>query len=349
MHTGYYLKLNIMTKVTERRLTCKTLVENRQKKSEKGVETPSNGLETSAIGDTKGQRANQKRLKTPSNGSGTAENCSTGISSKDGKSCSDGVKTACVYSHVFTVANPDHVASFCPCPIDNNLGIKRAPKRAKRAARAAGFTNAVAIATQPAYLRLFNKDTYCANTGELIESEVIESDSDKRTQAQKIKALKAFDNSFLPLYKRRLITVFFATFTQSNKAKKTIAEMIRSMKRRLKNAGYPMLAYVWVCEVSSGKHWHYHLIFVVRRVTFVKGVKRPDWLNFSSIWGQRVECDPVQGATGAYLSRTKTGFYMGKAQMYSMKGYRAFGRSSDKSTKQAIAMFADNCPKKGDK
>ena len=338
-----------MTKVTEQRLTCKVLAYDGQEKTEKDAKKPKNGLETGAIAPTKGQRANQKRLKTPSNGSGTAENCSTGISSKDGKSCSDGVETAFVYSHLLTVANPDHVPSLCPCPIDNNWGIKKAPKRAKRAAHAAGFTNALAIATQPAYLRLFNKDTYCANTGELIDSEIVESDSDKRTQAQKIKALKAFDNAFLPLYQRRLITVFFATFTQSNSAKKSIAEMIKAMKRRLKNAGYPMLAYIWVCEVSPGKHWHYHLIFAVKRVTFVKGEKRPDWLNFSSIWGRRVECETVKDATGAYLSRTKTGFYMGKAQMYSMKGYRAFGRSSEKSTKQAIAMFADNCPKKGAK
>lgn len=340
-----------MTKVTERRLTCKTLVENRQKKSEKGVETPSNGLETSAIGDTKGQRANQKRLKTPSNGSGTAENCSTGISSKDGKSCSDGVETAFVYSHLLTVANPDHVPSLCPCPIDNNWGIKKAPKRAKRAAHAAGFTNALAIATQPAYLRLFNKDTYCANTGELIESEVIESDSDKRMRAQKIKALKAFDDAFLPLYQRRLVTLFFVTLTQSNKAKKTIAEMIKAMKRRLKNAGYPMLAYIWVCEVSpANKHWHYHLIFVVKRVTFVKGEKRPYWENFTSMWGsgdKATNCETVKSATGKYLRRTKASLYMGKEQVYSMKGYRAFGRSSEKSTKQAIAMFADNMPEKG--
>jgi hypothetical protein len=341
-----------MTKVTERRLTCKTLADNRQKKTEKGVETPSNGLETGAIAPTKGQRANQKRLKTPSNGSGTAENCSPGISSNDGKSCSDGVETAFVYSHLFTVANPDHVPSLCPCPIDNNWGIKKAPKRAKRAAHAAGFTNALAIATQPAYLRLFNKDTYCANTGELIDSEIVESDSDKRTQAQKIKALKAFDNAFLPLYKRRLVTLFFVTLTRSNRAKKTIAEMIKAMKRRLKNAGHPMLAYIWVCEVSPRKHWHYHLIFAVKRVTFVKGEKRPDWENFTSMWGSgdmAANCETVKCATGKYLSRTKTGLYMGKAQMYSMKGYRAFGRSSDKSIKQAIAMFAENCPKKGDK
>lgn len=157
------------------------------------------------------------------------------------------------------------------------------------------------IEKEPKYLVTLDRVRIDTSTAEITTFEYY-SDTFKQSNNRKIKALDKFCKFYQPLYKSRLVSLFFVTLTAYDKAQIDIKQFIDAVKLRLKRNDQNMLGYIWTLEVSEGNHAHYHLCFATKRINIV-GSNLPEHLKFESLWGTRTEIDFVKKNVRHYLAK----------------------------------------------
>jgi hypothetical protein len=171
------------------------------------------------------------------------------------------------------------------------------------------------------------KNTHDINTGEIMASEIIETNDTKARLNRRFKALKAFTNHFDPLYRQKKVTALFMTFTIANENGVKLRTVIDQFKKRCKRNGYPCLGYFWVLEISENLHVHYHAVFYTDRQN-ITGKKMPEWWKLDELWGARTNVVIVRRSVTGYLSK-----YLSKGYE-KIEGSRMYGRSMPKETKK---------------
>ena len=211
--------------------------------------------------------------------------------------------------------------SFEACLITTN-GSKNEHKNGK---------NEIHIKTQPKWYTYLNAHELDTNTGELLPTnEIYVSDDFKCSNGKKIKSLDRFCKYYQPLYQDRVVTLWFLTFTQANKAKISFNTMSKIVIQYYKRLGINVRAHIWTAEIGTEKyditknpadlHWHYHMCVATDRVN-LKGAKFPELLKFDNIWGQYTDIDFVKKNIRHYMSK-----YFAKCS-YRVIGSRSYGCS----------------------
>lgn len=157
------------------------------------------------------------------------------------------------------------------------------------------------IKTEPrwfTHLLQFNTDL---NTGEITEQSVYETDCLTSGNNRKIKAVNRFVAHFKEPYKRRKVSMLFYTFTAANQASVSIKNVFPALKKRLKRRGIGLKGYLWILEISSSLHVHYHAIVVTDRIN-CKGSELPDFLKMEDVWGARCQVQFIRKNVRYYLA-----------------------------------------------
>lgn len=229
------------------------------------------------------------------------------------------------YQHAYTVKNPGYQNGLLNLILGINVHAKISPK----AVQIVGERAMISVATQPKYYKWYNKLSVDRYTGEVMQ-ESIESDSERSKRAKKYKLLKSFMDAYRSPYARKKVSVFMVTLTKANEANGRIGDLLKAFKQRAVRAGYPLLGYVWVSEVSENAHWHYHLLFAVKRIS-IAGEKLPEWLKLNTLWGMGTHFTFAKGkGIQSYLNKAGYGKAMGKyltKKTASVEGVRSVGAS----------------------
>ena len=229
------------------------------------------------------------------------------------------------YKHAYTVKNPGYQDGLLNLILGHKVHAKISPK----ALQIVGERATISIATLPKYYKWYNKFSVDEHTGEVMQ-ESIESDSERSKRAKKYKLLKSFMDAYRSPYARKKVSVFMITLTQANEANGRIGDLLKAFKQRAIRAGYPLLGYVWVSEVSENSHWHYHLLFALPRLS-IAGAKLPEWLKLNTVWGRGTDFTFAKGkGIQSYLNKAGYGKAIGSyltKQTASVEGVRSVGSS----------------------
>ena len=175
------------------------------------------------------------------------------------------------------------------------------------------------IKTKPKWPTELNIQELDEETGELIIVGTHLTNEMKQSNNRKIKALERFCNHFEPLYRKKLVTLFFHTFTRLNHANIEFSDMLDNIKYHYEKQLKKIIkGYIWVLEVSSGYHSHYHLCIAIERTQFDQ---IPEALKFEELWGQRTQVTIIKKSIKRYLSK-----YIAKEQFRIMQ-LRSYGIS----------------------
>ena len=223
-------------------------------------------------------------------------------------------KTA--FQHISTRKNPEYEAGLTSVPFRSCLIHNKSDK----------ITNEVTanyqwkIQNNPKWLtrlQYLNVDT---ETGEVIDHDYLDTNNQKASNARKIKALDKWCGVFQPLYQKKKVSMLFYTFTQADKARVDIKQMIETLSKRYERKGKKILGYVWTLEVSEKKHIHYHLAIAIQRIN-LQGAKLPSWMKADKIWGRRTGVEFVRKNIRHYMAK-----YFAKHNAR-IEGFRSYGMS----------------------
>jgi len=157
-------------------------------------------------------------------------------------------------------------------------------------------------------------------TGECLDSAFTITDLESATK-RKRKAIKKYSDFYEPLYQSRKVSCMFITLTQANVAltNTNVRDAINLIRKRFERHNINVLAHLWVSEVSSSGHWHYHIAITTTRVRW-KSI--PQWAKFNDIWGRRTQIEFIRKSIASYLGK-----YIGKDNIGRMIGFRQYGIS----------------------
>lgn len=239
----------------------------------------------------------------------------------------DASKVAIPYRSKLALSNSVVDASrFGLVYMHNNVDKMGTPKRRSNI-RHVVVQHPVMMSTQPRYFTTLMKYTHDMNTGEIIASEIVETNDTKARLNRRFRALKAFTNHFEPLYRQKKVTALFMTFTIANENAVKLRTVIDQFKKRCKRNGYPCRGYFWVLEISESLHVHYHAVFYIDRMN-ITGKKMPEWWKLDELWGARTNVVIVRRSVTGYLSK-----YLSKGYE-KIEGSRMYGKSMPKETKK---------------
>ncbi len=165
----------------------------------------------------------------------------------------------------------------------------------------------------------FLGDITDTETGELFEDVTFQQTDLEAGIKRKRKAIRSFSEFYEPLYQQKKVSCLFFTLTQANLSCNEIAETLNAVKKRFERHSQPILGSIWVSEVSSSGHWHYHLAIATKRVYWKKV---PKWAKIDDLWGRRTQVEFIRKSIGAYLGK-----YIGKDNIGRMINYRSYGKS----------------------
>jgi hypothetical protein len=178
----------------------------------------------------------------------------------------------------------------------------------------------ISIKRYPKYIVLLEKADVDVNTGEISPiKEIHQTDEIKASRRRKIKAVKEFCDFYEPLYKQKIVSLLFLTFTRMNYARMTFSRMLDNIRYHVeKQLKIKIRGFVWVLEASNRNHLHYHLCLAIDRLN---APKMPQELMFESLWGQRTQVRFVVKTIRGYLMK-----YLSKDHS-AVEGMRGYGRS----------------------
>jgi len=176
------------------------------------------------------------------------------------------------------------------------------------------------MSREPKYITELLKTESDPNTGEMIRSDIIETNDTYARIKRRRRALKSFTDYFEPLFRRRKVTLLFITFTIANENGVTLRSVIDQFKKRCRRNGYPCHGYFWVMEISEDLHVHYHGVFAIDRIN-LRGKKLPEWMKLDGLWGASTKVVMVTYTIEHYLGK-----YMLKGHD-KIEGKRMYGRS----------------------
>ncbi|MFN9116125.1 MAG: hypothetical protein ACK5XN_39265 [Bacteroidota bacterium] len=172
------------------------------------------------------------------------------------------------------------------------------------------------LKTAPKWIHNFEGEIIDTETGEVQENVLYTTDDNEASVKRKKKAIKKFSDHFEPLYQSRKVSVFFITLTRSNCATTDIRTLLNVYLKRFKKRNIKVLGYLWVSEVSSNYHWHYHIALAIPRV---KWNSIPNWIKPNVIWGQRTKIEFVKKSVASYLGK-----YISKDNIGRIHNFRGF-------------------------
>jgi hypothetical protein len=111
----------------------------------------------------------------------------------------------------------------------------------------------------------------------------------------------------------------FFTLTQANQSNEKFSDTLNAIKKRFLRHNLPILGSIWVSEVSSNGHWHYHLAVAIKRVYWKK---IPNWAKVDDLWGRRTQIAFIKKSIGADLGK-----YISKDNMGRIISFRGYGKS----------------------
>jgi len=143
----------------------------------------------------------------------------------------------------------------------------------------------------------------------------------KQSKNRKMKLCDRFADKYDSLFRDRMITLLFFTFTRMDFACRDIASMVDIIKKHLEALKCPVRGYLWVLEVKenekmdTGFHLHYHVIVAIDRI-YWKHI--PECLKFEDQWGQITGVGFVRKGVRAY---TKKYFCKSEARLLKRRSY----------------------------
>ena len=224
-------------------------------------------------------------------------------------------KTA--FQHISTRKNPDYEAGLTSVSLRSCLIHNNSDKIVNEVTTNCQWK----IQNNPKWLtrlQYLNVDT---ETGEIIDHDYLDTNNQKASNGRKIKALDKWCGVFQPLYQKKKVSMLFYTFTQADKAKLNIQQMINSLQKRYDRKGKKILGYVWTLEISEKGHIHYHLAIAISRLN-LEGAKLPKWMKADSIWGKRTQVEFVRKNIRHYMAK-----YFAKHNAR-IEGLRSYGMST---------------------
>lgn len=165
----------------------------------------------------------------------------------------------------------------------------------------------------------FSGEILDMETGELLENQVYQTTDLEQGIKRKKKALRSFTDFYEPLYQEKKVSCFFFTLTQANQCNEKMSTTLNAIKKRFERHNQPILGSIWVSEVSTRGHWHYHLAIATKRVFWRKV---PKWAKVDDLWGRRTQITFIKKSIGAYLGK-----YIGKDNMGRIMFFRGYGKS----------------------
>jgi hypothetical protein len=207
--------------------------------------------------------------------------------SKTLQKLSKGFKNGYYYEYAHTYPNPTYENGLKSIPFESCLIHNKSDR--------------ILIETNPKWNTDLLKYEYDNECKDFVVKELYTTNNFKSANHRKIKALNRFCDKYQPLYENKKVTLFFLTFTNAQKCR-PFKEMVNIISHYFKRAGYPILDYVWTCEISKNLHFHYHLCVATDRME-LKGKTIPKLLKFNKLWGQRTEIDFVKKNVKFYLSK----------------------------------------------
>jgi hypothetical protein len=163
-------------------------------------------------------------------------------------------------------------------------------------------------------LTVLQKEAIDTDSGEIIYDDY-ETDDFKAGKNRKIKTVKKFCAFYEPLYKKKMVSLLFYTFTRMDHAKKDMKSMLECVKIRYKALKTPIRGYLWALEVSENNHVHYHLVLAIDRIR-VKEI--PEKMKLEGLWGQRTGVEFIKKSVKAYLTKY---LYKGDARVLGCRTY----------------------------
>jgi hypothetical protein len=217
------------------------------------------------------------------------------------------------FSHLRTYRNTNYENGLLKLPLRTCLKGNNAP--------------VFLVKTEPKWYTDLLHTKVDSDTGEIIGTDVYSTCDLKKSNRRKIKAVDKFCDHFQPLYRKKKVSLMFATLTIANESETNIRDLINNFKKRLKRKKINLYGYLWISEVSPDLHWHYHLIFSIDRLN-IKGGFLPDYLKLDNLWGSRCQMEFVKKDVRFYLSQ-----YF-KKNNYRIEGKRSYGMTISKKQKQ---------------
>ena len=165
----------------------------------------------------------------------------------------------------------------------------------------------------------FSGEILDLETGELLEDQDYQTTDLEQGIKRKRKAIRSFTDFYEPLYQARKVSCYFFTLTQANQSNEKLSITLDAIKKRFARHNLPVLGSIWVSEISSRGHWHYHLAIATKRVYWKK---IPKWAKVDDLWGRRTQIIFIKKSIGAYLGK-----YIGKDNMGRIISFRGYGKS----------------------
>ena len=165
----------------------------------------------------------------------------------------------------------------------------------------------------------FSGEILDLETGELLEDQDYQTTDLEQGIKRKRKAIRSFTDFYEPLYQARKVSCYFFTLTQANQSNEKLSITLDAIKKRFARHNLPVLGSIWVSEISSKGHWHYHLAIATKRVYWKK---IPKWAKVDDLWGRRTQIVFIKKSIGAYLGK-----YIGKDNMGRIISFRGYGKS----------------------
>jgi hypothetical protein len=165
----------------------------------------------------------------------------------------------------------------------------------------------------------FSGEILDLETGELLEDQEYQTTDLEQGIKRKRKAIRSFTDFYEPLYQAKKVSCMFFTLTQANQSKEKFSVTLDAIKKRFARHNLPILGTIWVSEISSKGHWHYHLAVATKRVYWKK---IPNWAKVDDLWGRRTGIEFIKKSIGAYLGK-----YIGKDNMGRIISFRGYAKS----------------------
>lgn len=187
------------------------------------------------------------------------------------------------------------------------------------------ISNKYFVQTQPKWTSHLVGSITDINTGEYITDVGFSITDLESATKRKRKAIKKYSDVYEPLYQKKKISCMFITLTRANVAmsQTDIRKAIDNIKKRFNRHGIDTYGHLWVSEVSSHNHWHYHIAISTSRVRW-KVI--PQWAKFNDLWTQRTQIEFIRKSIASYLGK-----YIGKDNKGRLIGFRQYGISRNLS------------------
>lgn len=180
-------------------------------------------------------------------------------------------------------------------------------------------SNALLLQTKHKWETHLIGDITDTDTSEILEDIIYSCTDLEYAIKRKRKAIKRYSDYYEPLYQARKVSCMFITLTQANLSNNNIRDTIDVIRKRFQRHGIDVKGHLWVSEIASTGHWHYHIAITTARV---KWKRIPAWAKFNDIWGRRTQIEFIKKSIASYLGK-----YIGKDNMGRMIGFRQYGMS----------------------